>query len=254
MSIGSKEIDSLGCISMQTYTIIAALCLSFCGVSRGLLADIIIDDFDDPASVSAPAMENEFVTTLNVGQLNAQRDLRISSIAADPDAHINIASSKLRAQFGNLHPTNPLGPIVNAHLIYKFEPADFTSGNAFLLDFSDVNGSTPPDFLRLLIFDDQRGLSFFDTFSPILLGGRLTAVFPFNEFVLRDGSAATIHFNSVQEVWIELYASRDLNDYTNHTWIADVDRFRVGTVPEPDGVSSFVLCFLWTRRRRGCVV
>jgi hypothetical protein len=239
---------------MRFIIIIAALGVTYGLEPRHANADIIIDDFDDPVTVVSPEMKNEKVTTLNVGPLNARRDLGVLSAAADADAHIDISSSTMEIHVGNLRPNNlPVRPVVAAQLQYQFEQVDLTSGNAFFIDFKSVNGSIAPEFVRLLIFDDQGGLSYFDTYSPIPFGGPFSAVLPFDEFVLRGGGAWPVHFNSVREIWMELRAKRNLQDFANHSWTAEIDRIRVGIVPEPDGVLSFLLALLW-RRRRGCCV
>jgi hypothetical protein len=240
---------------MRTTLIIAALCVFHSFQPHDANADIIIDDFDDPASVIAPEMENAFITTLDVGPLNATRRVRIGAAAADPDARIDIGSTVFHAQVGDLHPTNPpVRPSVAAQLFYTFEPTDLTSGNAFFVDFRSVSGSVPPDFLRIIVFDDQVGLSFVESFFPIPLGGSFSAVLPFSEFVLRDGSPWPVHFNSINEITIGLHAIRSLDNQATHSWTAQIDRIRVGIVPEPDGVFSFFVALLWRRRRKCCSV
>jgi hypothetical protein len=246
-----KRLQFLGlanrCFLSECGAVVAISCLF---VGSAAYADIIIDDFDDPASVIAPAMENVVVTTLDVGPLKSKRNLSIISAAADPDVRIEIGSSALRARFGDLHPTNQLGPLVAASLMYTFQPADFTSGNAFLFDFNYVDGSMPIDFLRVLIYDDQLGLSYYSTVFSIPFGGPLSAVLPFDQFVRRDGVRWPIHFNSIEEIWVELRANRHLEDYSNHAWIAEIDRIRVGTVPEMDGMFWFLVTLLPRSKRK----
>src|SRR5687767_13300689 len=81
---------------------LSLVCLFLASVARG---EIIIDDFDDPASAASPAMLNDFVGPQhNVGPLGATRRIRFAAIGAHPDATMTIADSILRVEFDAMNP------------------------------------------------------------------------------------------------------------------------------------------------------
>jgi hypothetical protein len=104
-----------------------------------------------------------------------------------------------------------------------------------IVDFKSISGSVAPEFLHILLFTDQPFV-FESTLSPIPLGGAFSAVLPFSQFGLRGGGPFPINFTQVEEIDVGLFVARDLTDYSNHSWSAAIDRIRVGTVPEPEGM------------------
>ena len=220
-----------------------------CFLVSSASADIIIDDFDDPAHSVSPAMDNVFVPTEHVGPLDAFREIRLSSFGADPDATMQIAGGQMRATVGDLHGTGNLRPQFGAQLYYEFEPTDFSSGNAFLFDFKSVSGSVLPEAIRVLIFDDDPRYSYYAEFKPVPAGS-YTAAIPFADFIRRDGVPHDINFTKIWRVWPDIYANQNLADYSNHNWTIEVERIRVGTVPEPRRLYWFLFTvFLWRKRR-----
>jgi hypothetical protein len=218
---------------------------SLCLVSAARGGVIIIDDFDDPANTVSPAMDNIFVTTPNVGRLDAERQIRLASFAADPDARMTIGDSSLRVEFNamNPRPGSLFEPQGGAQFNYEFAPQNFTSGNAFLLDFNSVIGM--PDHVQVLIFDDSR-LSFYAE-SSVPEGRSIVAV-PFARFVRRDNIPWPINFRSIREVRVDLIAKRSRDP--DYRWSAEIDRLYVGSVPEPEGLC--LLLFTPFVRRRTC--
>ena len=209
----------------------------------------LIDDFDDPASVVSPAMENVFVRTENVGPLDALREIRLASIAANADATLTIGDGVMRADVGSLHAINPdIEPHFAAQMWYTFEPADFSSGNAFMFDFNSVVGQ--PDFVRIIIYDGS-GHSFVAEYRPIPERGH-TAVFPFDTFLRRNGQRWPINFETIQGADVSIYARRSHDP--NHHWAVEIDRIYVATVPEPEGLFLFLFTLFWRRRtcERSC--
>jgi tetratricopeptide (TPR) repeat protein len=223
---------------------------SLCLVSAAQGGVIVIDDFVDPASTSSPAMDNIFVTTPHVGPLDATRQIRLASVAANPDARMTIGGGVLRVEFDAMNPSPDIrfDPQAAAQFDYEFAPQDFTSGNAFLLDFNYVVGR--PDRVRVFIFDDFLGLSYYAEL-PVPPHGRTftnTVAVPFDRFLRRDNVPHAINFGSIHTVWVDLLAQRSRDP--NYQWMAGIDRLYVGTVPEPDGLCLLLLTpFL---RRRTC--
>ena len=227
-----------------------SVCLLLCLVSSAS-ADIIIDDFDDPAHTVSPAMDNVFVPTEHVGPLDAFREIRLASFAANPDATIDIVDGKFRSQVGDLHATgNGFRPQFASQIFYEFEPTDFTvHGDAFLFDFHSVSGSVLPERIRVLIFDDDARFSYYAEARP-LPAGSYTAALPFADFIRRDGVPHDINFTKIWRIWPEFFANSNLTDYSNHNWTIEVERVRVGTVPEPSGLCWFLFTVFLRRKRR----
>lgn len=220
-----------------------------CFMARSVHADIIIDDFNDPVHIVSPAMQNVFVNTTGVGDLNALRKTRLAEGGANPDARLDISNSVARVELTALNPRpNGLLPVVAAQFLYTFPPADLSSGNAFFLDFNLVTGPTPPEFVRVLIFDNDPRFSYYATYSPIPAGGGFSAVLPFADFIRRDGVPWPVNFRSIKEVDLEIYGRGLFGGPLDQGWTADVERFYVGTVPEPGGAAWLVLLFLRYRR------
>jgi hypothetical protein len=211
-------------------------------------ATIIIDDFDDPAQAVSPAMDNVYVNTTGVGDLNAFRAMRLATLGSDADARIDIAGS-MRVEMNDLHPTGVGRSVVAAQCFYTFSSADLSSGNAFMLDFNSVMGPTPPEFMRVVIFDDDQRYSYYDTFTPIPAGDGFTAVLPFADFMRRDGVPWPINFHSIREVDLEIYGLGLFGGPLDQGWTIEVDSFRIATVPEPSGAMLFLFTFTLFWRR-----
>ncbi|HEX5471034.1 MAG TPA: hypothetical protein VFW73_04065, partial [Lacipirellulaceae bacterium] len=73
-------------------SMLAALFVSF--VPLVAPAEIIIDDFDDPAEIMLPAMENQAVTTTGVGMLNAERWIEVGALDTDPIGLVDVGITK----------------------------------------------------------------------------------------------------------------------------------------------------------------
>jgi hypothetical protein len=225
---------------------LSLVCLFLASVARG---EIIIDDFDDPASAVSPAMGNVGVVTPNVGELNALRTMRISSPRAEPttEARMIVARSLLTAEVIDLHADN-VRANVSLKLDYDFAPADLTSGNAFVFDVKSVMGPTPPPAIRVLIFDPQH--SYFATFAPVPVGGSFSAVLPFADFVRSDGVPHEINFGSIRIANVDIFANGVmLGEPVERGWTVEIDRLYVGTVvPEPEGLCLLLLIPFFRRR------
>jgi hypothetical protein len=136
------------------------------GIGNAARGEVILDDFDDPASVVAPAMLDEFIDTLSVGHFSAERSIRIASFAAEPEGRIDVdagGSSALIARLGKLNAANTsLSKIASVQSNYNFTlpglPFSFVDvseggrNNAVLLDFKELRSAMTPSFLRILFF------------------------------------------------------------------------------------------------------
>lgn len=138
--------------SVMTSLRLTAVLLSLWASAAPLRAELMLDDFDDPALTTSPEMENVFVITPNVGGLNAERQIRIATAAANPVARFGadtITESNLVAQLSGVNPTDTGGALMAFQFNYDFAPTDVSQSGAndsILLDFR--GRSTPPASCR----------------------------------------------------------------------------------------------------------
>lgn len=95
-------------------------------------AEIVLDEFTEPAGIiEAPAMENLFVETLDIGLLGARRRIRIASSATDPVGSLDIdisISGVLSAHIDEIQRTSTGLPTSAVQFDYYFDPTDVTEG------------------------------------------------------------------------------------------------------------------------------
>jgi hypothetical protein len=210
-------------------------------------AEIVLDDFDDPAEVVTPLMEGEFVVTEDVGDLSARRTFLVFG-EAPPVAQLdsNLSNpSHLTCQLTDFDAPNSLGALMRFGFSYRFDTRqDLTEGgqnNAIVLDVTSFSGPTTPAILLVIL----AGETDFHTASIDLRGYQFpgTAAVPFNAFVPRGGGPLVDEFHSVDAVFFRLFLSDTGSELDT---IFELNRIRVGQVPEVSSLYSCMICLaIW---------
>lgn len=208
-------------------------------------AEIILDDFTDPASVTSPLMEDIFVETLNVGDLDAQRRIRIgASGASDPYGTMDVSTTlpgKLTATIDRIVQTNSLTPVTSIQFRYLLSPSDLTQGgnnDAILVDVMRLTGSVQPTFFRAFAFTVSNA---YELELPPLVPSTdpQTLAFPFEDFRTRGGVPGLdpLAVREIQFGFSFIGHSGILN------WCVQIDRIRFGStvVPEPSIIFNLLL-------------
>jgi hypothetical protein len=224
--------------------------LAAVGQPGALQAELILDDFDDPAEAVSPDMLEESIVTANVGDLNASRSFRIAATSGPPTPPIASLDSAvanpsaLTAQLidpgSNLTGANP---IFAFQFNYEFSPTDISQAgmnNAIVFDLRTVGGNVGPSFFRVLVTDDTNiGSRYLAEVRNLpLSGGAFMAAMPFWSFTTRGGSPGLPDFTTVKKLEFDFYF---LYPPFDAQWTAEIDRIRIGRIPEPN---STVPCLI----------
>jgi hypothetical protein len=232
-------------------------------------AEIILDDFSDPAEIRSPGGLDQVITQ-GVGDLGATRELRFRQVG--PGDRISRADVGLTAPGEYTADVDNAGDILFVQLEYAFEPTDFTQGgrnNAIFVDFTFEEGivyTSPytgeqiqPPGVRLIACCDPdiagRGLLTAD------FGNSITAPFPHNQtpytlvapfvqFTNRGGGQVQGDFTNISEFVLWLSAADDYGP-----WQVRIDSVRIGNtipVPEPSNLITAVVALACVFVRR-CV-
>jgi hypothetical protein len=214
-----------------------------CFTPGAALGEIIIDDFDDPIQIPLPELENQLVITDEVGPLNAERGIDVSSSQTDPLGRLDVSISRAsnltaRIDGQNLdHPQNL--PILSFGAGYRFDaPVDLTEGgvnDAMFVDMTIFEGSGFPPALSVLVRDAN------DLFAAIVPGDGLpsaspyTITLPFSSFGFRGGGGVGLaDFSTVTLFELRVRLLQGGRD-PEVKRLVQVDRIRVGRfVPEPN--------------------
>jgi hypothetical protein len=234
---------------MQRLLIISVLVFGVLRVPATAYAEIIVDDFNDPAEVVSPGMFDEFITTADVGPLNATRRMRLAGSQGNPQGSLDsevTTSSVLTGRISSLNPT-PFGStraLVQSQ--YDFTPTDFTEGgrnNAIFFDFRQVTSQMQPSLFRIRLDDNSDFYFHFDLEFPVN-PAPFTVGVAFDEFRPRGGPSL-LDATSVKFLDFQLWAS-SINgggpDPLN--FFMQLDRIRVGRIPEPSS-SAMVFAGLY---------
>jgi hypothetical protein len=199
------------------------------------IADIILDDFTDSA-VGEVRRFADFVETLNVGQLNSRRGIRIRGSVLSGRLDVNVASpGQMTMQIGEIQQASSGFPSTYVSFDYYFAaPTDVTEGgvnDAILFDFAELVGDVQPRYLEAFAIDNTHvGDAFLIRLSPIVANALPhILIAPFDQFTLRapGGPDPT----TLREVRFNFFFSQmgQLN------WSARLERIRFGPsiVPEP---------------------
>ena len=240
------------------FRILVILLLSTSFTTAQLHAEFILDDFDDSAEAVSPEMENEFVTTQNVGELNAVRNIRIAALGTDPvgrfDTDVN-EDGVMTARLDELNRTDTNTPLLAFQFNYDIAPTDISEAgknNAILFDFLSIEANESPTFLRVNVRDASNLSSSFEThvFNLPLNSGPFVATMPFDSFTNRGGSPGLPDFTNVDEMDFDFFF---LNPSETVQWSATLERIRFGQVPEPGSQWIFltgVIYFTGRHRHR----
>ena len=224
------------CRTTSMRTIWAAVLLVVCSAAS-LSAELILDDFDDAASTTSPAMVNTYVDTTNVGDFNATRSIRIFGGQADPVGRIDVdqaGSSAYVASLGELNPRSGQTPIVSVQSRYVFSVADATEGgrnDSILFDFRRLTAAFAPIYLRIIVFDSTT--SYESVIAPVPRSSSpFTLAMPFESFGIRGSGGGAADFTQISSARVTLTlvqgggpASLDFD--------MELDRIRFGRIPEP---------------------
>lgn len=212
-------------------------------LAQSLRAAIIIDDFDDLVEIHLPEMEDQPISTDDVGTLNALRTISIGESQTDPIGLVDVAitrSSHLSVRIDGQFIDDPLNtPILSVSSTYEFDSStDLTEGGAndsLLINVGTFRGSGIPGALSVVAVDAN------DVFAAIVSGFSLpsessyTIKLPFSSFGFRGGGGVGLaDFSTIEllEVRIRLLQG-SRNPDTN--WFVQIDRISIGrttSVPE----------------------
>jgi hypothetical protein len=211
-------------------------------------AGLIIDDFNDPATLES--MEGpESVFTDGVGDLSATREISFRQIGggqeiAEADVSLTVPGQyRVDVEDG--------GSILFVEAKYSFEPTDLTQGglnDAFLVEFTLAEGvittfpsgyRAQPPAVRLLAYPSSGRSLLLAEFTNVLTvpfprhQTPYTMVVPFERFTDRGGGTINGDFTGIYgfELWLSAAGA-------NGPWQVDIDSIRVGStteVPESDG-------------------
>jgi hypothetical protein len=220
------------------------------------IADIILDEFTDSSVARIVRGSGGFVETLNIGDVNARREIRLVGggtevvggfdISVTSPGQMDVRVEEIIRRISGL-------PISAVQFNYYFDPADVTEGgknDAILFDFAELTGDIQPSFFRAIVFDDthlQR--SFLIEFSPLVPNGSPhTLVAPFDEFTLRSGAPGLPDPTTLKTIFFDFYF---LGHEGELNWSARLERIRFGSmIPEPASVVLllFGIVVTWNSR------
>jgi len=224
-------------------------------------AGIIIDDFDDTASAGGFVDQSATALTPDVGDLNAERTIGVGVLAGDVigtiDSNVSLLghlTAEMLDVISNPPPTN--GPLASMSVRYEFaELVDLSEGgtnNALLLDVRSLTGLTPPPRILFWLFDDTvPGLSYVYFMSPVPTSTEpFTLVIPFESLRDRGGGSIPATFTHVYELFIRIDANEFFGAPEELGWRIELDRIRVGVIPEPTTLTLLVTGLLLICPRR----
>jgi len=220
----------------------ATLCLGL--LVSGAEGEIIIDDFDDSAIVSGPIFNDVAnVQTPSVGALNVERSIGIFSASAETYGQINSnvsSASHLTIEVTNIdRRSDTLSPLVllgfNYELATETDLSEGGKNNALFFDFKSITGLTPPPMLRIWLFDDTvPGLSYVRFLSPVPTSADpFTLAVRFDTLQDRGGRGIPATFTHVYEANFTFFANEFYGAPDELGWRVELDRIRVGVIPEP---------------------
>jgi hypothetical protein len=206
---------------------------------RFALADIILDEFTDSATARIVRGSGGFVETLNVGEVNARREIRLVGGGTEVVGRFDISvssSNQMDVQIKEIIRRISGLPLSAVQFNYYFEPTDVTEGgknDALLFDFAELTGAIQPSYLRAIVLDDthlQR--SFLIELSPLIANGSShTLVAPFSKFTVRSGAPGLPDPTTLKTIFFDFFF---LGHEGEVNWGARLERIRFGSsVPEP---------------------
>ena len=254
-SFSSKRCRSSWGLAAKACVLILVSAATWCA-PLPVCAALVLDDFVEPVAISYASHPNAYVDSDNVGDLLAQRSVRVFGGATAPTATLDVgttSASAMNLELSALNRTNSLTPIVAFQFNYAFvengQPAfaDLSEGganDALAFDFQALAGARRPTFLRAIVTDD--GLGGTSTYearlaSPPLSAAPTTLVIPQSLFTSRGGGAGTPNFSAVRSVNFDFFF---LGGEDPVEWSATLDRIRVTSVPEPE--SALIGAVLFT--------
>jgi hypothetical protein len=150
------------------------------------------------------------------------------------DANVTIAS-QLTGDFVALNPAPGAVGLGRLGFSYRMsDGVDFTdngANNAILVDITSIGGPTPPPLLFVLVEDADE---FFEVFFDLrAFHAPGAVVLPFERFGPRGGGSGSTDFKAVSAVFFLVYSNGLVNGAQDLGWNIEIDRVRVGNVPEP---------------------
>jgi hypothetical protein len=209
-------------------------------------AEIVIDDFDDPAQIVVPGMQGQFVETENVGDFGALRIMRIFALQGNPSGYLDSGISTpsiLTSQITRLGPI-PFGEtLASVQTDYEFQSVDFSQrglNNAFFFEFAQLTSRLAPSIFSILFRDANDFFLYFE--SPFILKDQpFTVVAPFDRFTFRDGQPGIPDYTKIESLSISLRISEIAGGGPDPlNFFMQLDRIRIGRIPEPNCFALFV--------------
>jgi hypothetical protein len=209
-------------------------------VAQSLRAEIILDDFDDPAEVVSHEMEEQLVTSLAVGDLSATRRMRIAvgqtNVAGSFDANYSTDSALTARLQGHAPTPNASQPLFSYQFNYEFPASDIGengANDALIFEFLSTTGTESPLLLQFGLWDETHpGTIFLGRIENLPLNsGPFSARFPFTSFTTRAGGQALPDFTSVYRIEFSFFF---LNPPEDIHWSGVLDRVSISHLPVPE--------------------
>jgi hypothetical protein len=234
--------------------VVASLAL----VSGPAVAELILDEFTDPVTLTSPAMANTWFETMGVGDVDARRQIRIGYGQAEVTGRFDTDLSwagQMTAHIEEIQTWDQHFPISWVQFSYFFEPNDLTQAgrnDAILMDFVSLSGNIQPTFLRAFVYTRHATNPLYELrLMPEANASPQTVAFPFKSFRTRDGKPGL----DPATAWIIDFDFFFLGHFGELNWSARLERIRFGSTVVPE--SSTLVGFLWlsqmlfvARRRR----
>lgn len=147
------------CRRLQWAFVVAVVSAPLFGVDNAT-AEILLDDFSVATSVAVPEMNLDLSDIAVVGELPAERRLRLLAFHTSPAGLYESGGDGGASLHGRLDTLNPRfdgDRQVHLQAFYGFQTVDATqagANNAFLLDFASLSSPKTTAVLRVSLADD----------------------------------------------------------------------------------------------------
>lgn len=191
-------------------------------------AAILLDEFDDAAQQLLPQMSFQTVVTNGVGELPAQRSIRLGDVGLSGVMSVDVqAASALFVEFEDLI-SSARSSFIDIEFWYAFAPIDASQGginDGILLDFRWLDGMGYSARLDAFATDDITGRH--STSRELPSGvGPFTVAIPFTAF------ADSLNVDQLQGLTFRVRLNRP-QGVLPPGFAMSLDRIRFARVPEP---------------------
>lgn len=205
--------------------------------------DILLDELQRSASVESPLMSGNFVDTQDVGELDAQRLIRILGSTTDPVGTLDIGGRTRSVLTADLVTVNPRDRAsIGFQSWYDFDTTDLSEGgqnDAILIDFIRTRTNGTPLSTRAFIGRANATVETPSSDEPF------TLAIPFAAIGADFSQVSSLNFT---------FSTPELGGGADFDLFVEIDRIRIGQIiPEPTGLCMLVIagvCLGGFRSRR----